>query len=96
MIKLKQGSKAYGFKTISYLGAKLSDNIMKGAHSKDKGDAIILNTKAQKHEVSKAYKKAVQRYDKYICFQKTISRLQMGVICWSNAHWENGANYMAT
>ena len=44
-------------KTIKYPGAKLSDNITKATHSKDKGDVVILNTKAQKHEVSKAYKK---------------------------------------
>ena len=31
MIKLKLGSEAHGFKTISYLGAKLNDKIIKGA-----------------------------------------------------------------
>ena len=42
MIKFKQGSKAYGFKTIRYLGEKLSDNIIKGTHSMDQGDVVCL------------------------------------------------------
>ena len=56
MIKLKQGSEEYGFKTISYPGEKLGDNIIKGAHSMDQGDVVFLNTKAQNNEVSKTYK----------------------------------------
>lgn len=43
MIKLKQGSEAYGFKTISYPRAKLSDNIIKGAHSI--GDVVYINAR---------------------------------------------------